>query len=278
MKTILVPIERYEHLGSTLQTAYLMARACGSYIEAFALRLDITSLVAADPFSGVAFAGAEWEDKGAVAESQELFERFMRDRDVPPFADASKGLSFSFNGEAPPGDSFVGSYGRVFDLIVVGQPGAKGGGARMAVLESALFESGRPILIAPPVAPQRLDETVVIAWNGSSETARTIALAMPVLSKARRVHVLAVAGTGVPGPTVDQVRGHLARHGVASEGRAIAPGHRTPGEAILAEAAALGCDLLIKGAYTQSRLRQMIFGGMTSQILADAKMPVFMAH
>jgi nucleotide-binding universal stress UspA family protein len=51
-----------------------------------------------------------------------------------------------------------------------------------------------------------------------------------------------------------------------------------PGEAILAEAAAIGADLLVKGAYTQSRLRQMIFGGATSHILSAAELPVFFAH
>jgi nucleotide-binding universal stress UspA family protein len=53
---------------------------------------------------------------------------------------------------------------------------------------------------------------------------------------------------------------------------------RNTGEAILAAAQSQGCDLLVKGAYTQSRLRQMIFGGATSHILANAALPVLMAH
>ena len=55
-------------------------------------------------------------------------------------------------------------------------------------------------------------------------------------------------------------------------------GRRAPGETFLTEAQAFGCDLLIKGAYTQSRLRQMIFGGPTSHILSHATVPVLMAH
>ena len=53
---------------------------------------------------------------------------------------------------------------------------------------------------------------------------------------------------------------------------------RNAGETILAKAEELGCDLVVKGAYTQSRLRQMIFGGTTRHILANAKLPVLMAH
>ena len=58
----------------------------------------------------------------------------------------------------------------------------------------------------------------------------------------------------------------------------MTPDGKSTGQTILATAAALGCDLLVKGAYTQSRLRQMIFGGATSHILTSAELPVFMAH
>ncbi len=58
----------------------------------------------------------------------------------------------------------------------------------------------------------------------------------------------------------------------------VDPEGRSTGEAILAHAAALGSDLVIKGAYTQSRLRQMIFGGATRHILAHSNLPVLMAH
>jgi nucleotide-binding universal stress UspA family protein len=65
---------------------------------------------------------------------------------------------------------------------------------------------------------------------------------------------------------------------VPSESITVPPEGRSTGEAILANAAALKCDLLIKGAYTQSRLRQMIFGGATRHILANTTLPVLMAN
>jgi nucleotide-binding universal stress UspA family protein len=58
----------------------------------------------------------------------------------------------------------------------------------------------------------------------------------------------------------------------------IGLGGRSTGEVVLATAKAQGSDLLVKGAFTQSRLRQMIFGGTTSHILANAELPVLMAH
>ena len=95
----------------------------------------------------------------------------------------------------------------------------------------------------------------MIAWNCSTEQASTTALAMPLLQKASRVTVLTVEGGTVPGPTGEQLAQYLERNGVRSEPITVAPeGRSTTGETILANAASLGCDLLIKGAYTQSRL------------------------
>jgi nucleotide-binding universal stress UspA family protein len=148
----------------------------------------------------------------------------------------------------------------------------------MSALEAALFESGRPILIAPPTPPDKIGEVVVVAWNGSTETARTIALAMPFLVKAQQVLVLSVEEGMVPGPSGADVVQNLIRNGVAAKKKQIQASGRPPGRAMLDEAAAAGADLLVKGAYTHSRLRQMIFGGATSHILSHAEVPVFMAH
>ena len=117
-----------------------------------------------------------------------------------------------------------------------------------------------------------------MSWNGSTETARAMALALPFLIRAERVIVLAVEGVMVPGPSAAEVARHLEANGVKAEAREAAAGGRGGGAAILAEAAELGADLLVKGAYTHSRLRQMIFGGATSHILAEAELPVLMAH
>jgi nucleotide-binding universal stress UspA family protein len=121
---------------------------------------------------------------------------------------------------------------------------------------------------------------VLIAWNCSTEQARAIALAMPLLQKADRVTVLTViGGTGVPGPSADQLIRYLQRNEIVAESMRVELGSsRNTGEAILATAQSLGCDLLIKGAYTQSRLRQMIFGGATQHVMANAALPVLLAN
>ena len=91
----------------------------------------------------------------------------------------------------------------------------------MTAIEAGLFETGRPVLIAPPSPPQRIGENILIAWNCSTEQARTTALAMPLLRNASRVTVLTVVGGTVPGPTGEQ----LARY-LAAQRRALRARHR----------------------------------------------------
>ncbi len=98
----------------------------------------------------------------------------------------------------------------------------------MTTFETALFESGRPILLAPPAPPASLGEAVLIAWNGSTETARAVAFAMPFLRRAARVLVLSVEGGMVPGPSAQDLAQALACEGVEATHRALPTGRRTP--------------------------------------------------
>jgi nucleotide-binding universal stress UspA family protein len=278
MKSILVPTEQHALLPSILQSALLLARKFDSYMEGFALFPAMVELYALD--SGVPLPIEEVRDHDAemAKQARRAFETFMEGHGVPR-AERNSALSFGWLDAAPDGDPFVGSYGRVFDVIVLGRPGpSRWSRPSMTTIEAGLFESGRPVLIAPPSPPQRIGDKILIAWTGSTEQARTTALAMPLLKQATQVVVLTVQGGTVPGPSGEELARYLDRNGVASEPITVQPGGRSTGEAILAQAAALQSDLLIKGAYTQSRLRQMIFGGATRHILANASLPVLMAH
>jgi nucleotide-binding universal stress UspA family protein len=187
--------------------------------------------------------------------------------------------SYGWLGETLVSDNGIGEYGRVFDAIIVGRPGSGAEQPRSSTLEAALFESGRPVIIAPPKPPETLGERIIIAWNGSTDTARTITFALPFLSQAKDVIVVNVPGGRVPGPDEEQVVKSLRRHNIPA--RAVLAPEQIKGAAgtsLLERTKALGGDLLIKGGYTQSRIRQLIFGSVTSQILAEAQLPVFMAH
>jgi nucleotide-binding universal stress UspA family protein len=279
MKTILVPMEPHDGMKAALETALLLAQRCGSYIEGFPLRFGISEFVAVDPAGSIPLESYRQESLEEAAQARKLFEAFMQERKIPRSAGASNGLSFGWLDDAPEGEGFVGSYGRVFDITVLSRPDANTIGLHNRAIESGLFESGRPILLSPPVPPKQIATNIMVHWNCSTEQARATDAAMPLLHQASRVTVLnVIGGQGVPGPSAEQLLKNLLVNGIPAKLMTVGLEGRGTGEAILRAAAAEGCDLLVKGAYTQSRLRQMIFGGATSHILAHAELPVLMAH
>jgi nucleotide-binding universal stress UspA family protein len=288
MKTILVPTENNPSMLSALDVALLLAQKFGSCIEGFPLRPAVADMVAMDPDAGLTMVAVKENDAEMVRQAEDLFGSFMERRRVAPHADAAPvspsasssaaSPSWSWLKSAPSGHDFVGSYGRVFDVIVLARPGDEWQSPSMVTLESALFESGRPVIIAPPASPRSFATNVLIAWNCSTEQARTTAFAMPLLRRAERITILTVEGSTVAGPSGVELARSLKINGIAAEPITVTPGKVSAGETILAKAEELGCDLVVKGAYTQSRLRQMIFGGTTRHILAHAKLPVLMAH
>lgn len=207
-------------------------------------------------------------------QARNLFNTVMRKHGI---AASGAGVTAEWREEAGRQNAIVGALGRVYDLIVVEQPD-KAASFAEATLEDALFESGRPVLMAPKTPTATVGERVLVAWNGSTETARTIAAAMPFLKRAARVEVVSVASAFVPGPSGEELVRNFKAHGIDAVSRHIAVGNKPAGEVFLDEAQAMQADLLIKGAYTQSRLRQMIFGGATRHVILNANIPVLLAH
>jgi nucleotide-binding universal stress UspA family protein len=276
MKTILIPTEDHDAMPAVLEAARLVARAFDSYMEGFAVRPSAATYLTVDPVSSLAISGAYEGD--APAQAQGTFESFMHEHGVPRATHEVSGYSYAWPRAEPADDLYIGSYGRTFDLIALGRPGRAPENPRMPPLESALFDSGRPVLIVPSRAPASIGRNVLVSWNSSTEQARTNAFAMPILRQAEKVTVLTVEDGTIPGPPGEEAALHLRRNGINAVALTVQPGTKARGQIILDYAASLGCDLLVKSAYTQSRLRQMIFGGATRHILTNATLPVFMAH
>jgi nucleotide-binding universal stress UspA family protein len=118
---------------------------------------------------------------------------------------------------------------------------------------------------------------VLVAWNGSVESARAIWAAIPLLSVAPRVAILSVLEDDKSADGGKVVE-YLAFHGVKADLLPATRKQSNVGAQILAEASALGAGLLVMGAYTRSRLRRMVFGGVTEHVLSNATIPAFMMH
>ena len=278
MKTILLPFYDDDVSQRAFELSARIVRPLNGYLEGlFVLRRP--PIVDGDLLSESHFAQFDEECRRVAALARMRFDACAAAQGLTvdaasASADATAGWR-EFEGVE---GQIVGSQGRLFDLIVVGRDFGRPWLDWRVMVESALFESGRPVLLAPENPGTTFGEHVIIAWNSSTETARTVAFAMPLLARARSVTVLSVEGWGVPGPAGGELAVYLGRAGVRATARTVGPGGRSAGVAILDECSRNGADLLIKGAYTQSRLRQLIFGGATRHILAQAKIPVLLAH
>ena len=271
--------------GAVLEAALLVAKRFNSHI----VGLHSLTTEYAVVFGGeMGFSISSEVDRTLEREGHErrdqarrLFREFMNVHGVPVGAvdPGYNGPSASWREEDGRQNAVVGMSGRVYDLILVEQP-EKLASIAEATLEDALFESGRPVMMVPKRSLPTLGEVVAIAWNGSTETAVTVAMGMPFLKQARKVVVVTVGPQHMPepGPEGEELARTLERHGMDVSVRTAHGRQKAQGESFLKEAMAAGADLLLKGAYTQSRIRQMIFGGGTRHIIMEAQLPVLMAR
>ena len=139
------------------------------------------------------------------------------------------------------------------------------------------YPDGREVVV-PLGFNGMVGNRILFAWNGSTESARAISLAMPVLGGAEAIDVLSIEGAMVPGPTAAEIAESLRSHGLNVTSQHVKPGSRSAGQTIVDTAVAGGADLIVKGAYTQSRLRQMIFGGMTRHLILNSPLPVLFSY
>lgn len=271
--------------GPVLEAAMMVARRFNSHI----VGLHSLTTEYAVVFGGeMGFSISSEVDRTLEREGQErrdqarrLFREFMEAHEVPlgrP-APGDNSPSASWREEDGRQNAVVGMSGRVYDLIIVEQP-EKLASIAEATLEDALFESGRPVMMVPKSVPATLGETIAVLWNGSTETALTVAVSMPFLKLAKHVVVVTVGPQHMPepGPTGEELARNIEAHGLSVSMRTAFGRQKPQGESFLKEAMEAGADLLLKGAYTQSRIRQMIFGGATRHIIMESKIPVIMAR
>ncbi len=182
MKNILVPIERHSAIESVLKTALLLGRRFESYIEGMPLAPDLPDLAAFDPPVGWMMRDQLILEELAD-EACRQFEDFMARNVAPANFEGSCHLSYGMAGDRFFGDSEVARHARVFDVTVLGRPGSDRGDPRMATAEAVLFESGRPVLLAPAAPPKdsrrndrrRLEPEHGIGTHDSSRDAAPVA-------------------------------------------------------------------------------------------------------
>ncbi|MEM7021524.1 MAG: universal stress protein [Pseudomonadota bacterium] len=166
---------------------------------------------------------------------------------------------------------------RLADLIVLGGVHAGGSDRRRRIFELALLHGTRPLLLVPEKAVATIGNSVAVAWNGSAESTRAVAGAMPLLQNADQVHILTAASPRTDVSRAEELARYFGWHGVTCERHAMYPTNQV-GAALVAEARNLGADLLVMGGYGRSRVHELVFGGVTRTVLGQYNLPILLAH
>ena len=227
-----------------------------------------------------AYSEAEARMERTAKKARELFERTVTKRGVPLRDDADELGGPSASWRAISGDEaqVVATYGGAFDLIVVGHPGEGLGYLSDETVQAALLATGTTVLVAPPSAPETIGRRILVGWNRSIQSGRAVTAAIPFLRRAEKVVLFSVTTGAKRGPATTDVARRLAWHGVTAAVTEVSPDYRPVGEVLLAEVQELDADLLVMGAYSHHRLRELILGGVTRDVLPAAEIPVLMAR
>jgi nucleotide-binding universal stress UspA family protein len=193
---------------------------------------------------------------------------------------ADHGLSSSWSvGEAEERTWALIRQARFADLVVAGLPGEDSLARRLA--ESLAMNSGAPCLLVPCSANVERFDRVMLAWDGSREAKIAMDNSLVFMRAAKSVRVI-IAHEGADAAFYEahgaQVLGHLSRHDVQAELKVVSKPGEKIGEVLLGECKAFTPDMLVMGAYGHAQAREMVLGGATRAMLAQAGQPVLMSH
>jgi nucleotide-binding universal stress UspA family protein len=284
IKHILVPTIGAKSSGTVLGTSLLLARLFNAHAEILFIKQDLLTVL---PLAADGITGSFAEEMGAkLRGEQDEEEKVLRQAfddllmlhqiDYSEHSISATEASASWTAVAGSARDRIINHGTVCDLLVVGQPTHDVESS--SLLEAALFGTGRPVLVSPPEVPETIGENILVGWNRSALSARAVQSAMPFLERARETTIITVTTGAKLGPSPQDLSLQLVRHGIETRVKEIAPDYRSVGESLLAEAEDAGSDLLVIGAYSRGRLRELLMGGVTRHVLANAEVPVLMVH
>lgn len=275
MKDIIVSLSPGASHDVAAHYAVSIAEAWGAHIAGVAF--------AYDPVLPASIMGGISAD---VFDAQRQENEKVANGAIQVFETAAKRAGVSFDSRmltatvAGAADSFA-AMARRFDLAVVPQATPDTIAPDELLMEAALFESGRPLVIVPYIqkSPLNLDR-VICCWDGSRTAARAIGDAMPFLRKSKAVD-LVIVGKGKMNEkelTAADMGAHLARHGLKVDVKRIPAADVDVANVVLSYAADSGAEFIVMGGYGHSRLREYILGGATRGILGSMTVPVLMSH
>ena len=284
IKRILVPLPGSASHTGEIDTALSAAKALGAHVQALFISQP-------PPVTRRGVSVSEMATVASNLHAEELERTAREAREVFAQACAAVGIPMlSENGE--PGSPLAaswreaeGSYVEIavqraaaFDLVVAASASVME--SLMAIAEQSLLQTRRPVLLAPARLQSDLTDSVMIAWDESPECWHAVSAALPFMHLAKSVRVISVdRDASNRQASQAEVLAYLRCHGIGATAQVVAPELRSVGDTLLAAGAEHEAGLMVMGAYSHSRLREMLLGGATRHILKNASVrPVLLAH
>ena len=286
VRTILVPIRGDGKGEGVLDHALALAQRFNAHLQVVHCRPRPEDMLPYGVYVPTSFRSqvTSWATGLADEEEAKLegqFDDYCSRHDLAVVEDSAAApkdrVSASWSEATGKQAAVVALRGRLADVVAVARPDLDLN-LGLNTLEAALLETGRPVLLCPPVQAGTIGRHVVIGWNGSPEAARAVAAGLPILASAERVTVL----TATDGAELElgpkDLQRHLASHGCQAEIKTFRSRPTEVGEGLLAAAKDVGADTLLMGAYGHSRRRELLMGGVTQHIIDHAQLPVLLVH
>lgn len=291
VRNILVPLNGGGNVDAVLKVALLNARRFSAHISA--------ALVGDDPNEAAALAGegmsssmlhemieaAEHESHRRMLQIRLKFNAFLHENDIeqqagfiPRAAAENDRTTASLEFLTGSEHEAVTWRARLADMTLMPHLGPRDNARASEVLHAVLFDSGRPLVIAPPEPPQSCGKRICIAWNGTAEASAALRATLAWARTADAVQILTSPDYHRRGPDAEKVQDYLRLHDIDASIRTFSAQGRDVGASILSACEDFGADMLSLGAYSHSRLRQMILGGVTRLVLETAPITVLMSR
>lgn len=276
---------------AVLECALRVGRHLDCHVDAFHVRSDPASAL---PLVGEAMSGAMVDEMMGVAEKEAgqravkaravYDEVLARERLTNTIGPVKGGQGFAVGWMEASGveEQVVALRGCRADLIVLARPTGETETSTLMTLNAALMQSGRPVIAAPPLSkdgsmPAGGFKKITVFWNGSTEATRAVQASLPFLRLAEEVTILRVEEEEWYAETED-LEAHLGHHGVHTVVSKVLPREGKTGRSLLLATGDIDADMMVMGAYTRSKLRQLILGSVTGYVMQQAVLPVLLCH
>ena len=284
---LLAPITGGKADMHQLDTAFTLARFVNGHVHVIYLNRDPVDVIAANMGGSMGatmveslIEAAEEQGEKTRLEARDTYDTWLAKHSVREVTvpDGNGRVTARYSEAIGNMADKMTKAARLCDVVCLLRPTERVAADWGTLAETALFECGKPVLLAPAKKAMQPITSLAVAWNGSEQAARTVAMTMPLLEAAKHVTVISQLNDDLDRDDLESFAKSLAWHGITVKTKALKETATLLAKRLQTETHKADAQLLVLGAYSHSRLRQFVFGGVTDDLLQGGEVPVLMAN